>query len=245
MRVLLLIVLALVPLSVLADGGLLAQPYIYVKGNAEIEKSPDVVLVRFNLVARASGQGQANADLQARAAKVFAMLDERKIPKSDLVAEQIRSEPEFEQNESDPRPRSKLVGYIVTRPMAVKIRDINAFPKLIDDLIATVNAEVTGIEPQFSKADDLRDELWKQAMANARQQAERTAREAGMKIQSPYAISPVSIPEIEPTMLGKGDVVYAMGRQAAAEYTVPSEYRLAPIHFSQSVHVIYLMASGN
>jgi uncharacterized protein YggE len=232
-------------LRLLADGGLPTQPYIYVKGSAEIEKAPDVVVVRFDLVARAPEQPKANADVQARAAKVFALLDERKISKSDIIAEQIRSEPQFEQGETYPRAQSKLVGYIVTRQMSVKVRDVNIFPKLVDDLIGAANAELNSIEPQFSKADEVRDQLWKQAIADARQRAERTAKEAGMKIQSVYAISPISIPDIEPTMFPRSDMLPGAARQAAAGYQVSSQYHLAPIHLSQSVHMIYLIVSIN
>lgn len=38
------------PLSVLAEGGLPNQPYIYVEGKAEIQKPADMVTLRFDLV---------------------------------------------------------------------------------------------------------------------------------------------------------------------------------------------------
>jgi hypothetical protein len=38
-------------MSLLGEGGLPSQPYIYVVGRAGVEKTADIVILRFNLVA--------------------------------------------------------------------------------------------------------------------------------------------------------------------------------------------------
>src|SRR5712692_3962885 len=110
-----IVFLAFIPISLFADGGLPTQPYIYVRGDADTEKPPDTVIMRFDLVGRAPDQQKANSDVQARATKVFALLDQRKIARTDVIAEQVRSEADFEQSEGYPRNRGKLIGYVVTR----------------------------------------------------------------------------------------------------------------------------------
>src|SRR5438552_15402684 len=104
-------VLLSLPLSLFADGGLPNQPYIYVEGKAEIEKPPDMVTLRFDLVARNPDQTKANQEVQANANKIFALLNERKIGENDIVASDIKSEPQFENNEEYGRKRGKLIGY--------------------------------------------------------------------------------------------------------------------------------------
>lgn len=84
--------LLMLPIALFAGGGLPDKPYIYVKGIADVEKPADVVILRFNLAARAPEQVKATADVQARAAKLFALLGERKIAQKDVIAEQVRSE---------------------------------------------------------------------------------------------------------------------------------------------------------
>lgn len=237
-----LLCLTLIPFTVLADGGLPSQPYIYVRGMARAEKTPDVVVLHFDLVARDPDQAKANAEVQARAGKAFALFRERKIAENDVVAEQLRSEAEFEQNQNYPS-RGKLIGYVVTRQFQVKVREVSAFPKLVDELIKGVNAEFSQIEPQYSKIEEWKRELWGKAIVDARQQAENTARPAGMKVLSVFAMSPVSIPDIGPTMFPKTELeggVVAYSRMAAQE-VAPSEYRLAPISLTQTIHVIYLI----
>jgi uncharacterized protein YggE len=240
----LLFVLLSLPLTVLADGGLPTQPYIYVVGRAGLEKPADIVIIRFDLVARASDQVKANDEVQARAAKVFALLKDRKVAQNDVIAQDIKSEADFEQTEGYPRTRGKLIGYVVTRAFTVKVRDVTAFPKLVDQLIVAGNVEFTGIEPQLSKEKEIEDQLWGNAVANARERAEKTLKQTGMKIDSVFAVSPVSFPEIQGRIFpGEAErtIVTASEIPTKGE-RVPSEYRLAPVTVSQSVHVIYLIS---
>ena len=236
--------LLIIPISVFADGGLPDKPYIYVKGVAGDAKAADVVVLRFDLVARAPDQPKANAEVQARSAKVFGLLREKKVTDNDIIGEQIRSETDFEQTEGYPPRRGKLVGYVVTRQFSVKLRDVSAFPKLVDDLIATANVEFTGIEGLFSKEKEIAKQLWDKAIADAREQAERTAKQLGMKIESVFAVSPVTIPEIPSTMFPRTDerTIVTASNIPSQQDRVASEYRLAPVESSQSVHVIYLIS---
>ncbi|PYK57363.1 MAG: hypothetical protein DME43_15370 [Verrucomicrobia bacterium] len=232
------------PMSLLGEGGLPSQPYIYVVGKAGVEKTADIVILRFDLVARAPDQVKANDEVQARAAKVFALLNDRKISQNDVIAEEIKSEAEFEQTETYPRSRGKLIGYVVTRVFTVKVRDVTAFPKLVDQLIAAANVEFTGIEAQLSKEKEIEDQLWDKAVANAREQAEKTLKQTGMKIDSVFAVSPLSFPEIQGKIFpaeNERTIVTASEIPTKGE-RVPSEYRLAPIAVDQSVHVIYLIS---
>src|SRR5438552_17930722 len=112
-------VLLSLPLSLFADGGLPNQPYIYVEGKAEIEKPADMVTLRFDLVARNPDQAKANQEVQAKANKIFALLKERKIAENDVVASDLKSEPQYKEKESG-RKQGKIIGYAVTRSFSVR-----------------------------------------------------------------------------------------------------------------------------
>lgn len=253
MKTFLLIVLALTPGLVFADAGLPDKPFIYVKGSAETEKPADTVILNFELIGRAPDRAKANDDVQTRASKVFDMLAKRNIGKDDVIAEDFRTETEFEEFENagrTSRNTQKVIGYVVKREFEVKVRDVKIFPKLIDDLIATVNAEFSysGIRQQYSKQKELEKQLWEEAVTNARADADRTLKNTGMKVDSIFAISPVGISEIASGMFPKGGsaeverVVVTGSNIPTAEERLPSEYRLTPISFSQVVHVIYLIS---
>ncbi len=225
------------PLSLLAQGGLPNQPYIYVEGKAQMEKPADVVTLRFNLVARNPEQLKANREVQSKALRILASLDERKIPEKDVIAADIRTEPDYDTEV--PGHTRKVLGYIVTRSFEVRIKDIPSFPKLVDELIAIGGVEFSEINGSLSTESELNDDLWKKALVNAREQAEKTLKEMGMKIDSVFAVSPVSFPDIHNKFFTESgrESVFVTG-----SYIPTPQYRLAPISVSQSAHVIYLIS---
>jgi uncharacterized protein YggE len=253
MKMFLIIFFALTPtlLFAQANAGLPDKPYIYVQGSAEAQKAPDIATLNFDLIGHAPQRAKANDDVQSRAGKVFDMLAKVKISKDDTIADDIRTEEEFEESEGG-RKTQKVIGYVVRRSFQVKVRDVKIFPQLVDDLIATVNAEFSNyesIKEGYSKEKEMNKQLWEQAVANSRAEAERTLKDTGMKVDSIYAISPVPIPEITSRMFPKGEsgngvekVVVTGSNIPTPEARLPSEYRLTPIYFQQIVHVIYLIS---
>jgi uncharacterized protein YggE len=219
---------------------------IYVEGEATDEKAPDTIVLTFDVVGIAPESVKANQDVQARSAKVFALLRDRKIADNDIVAEGITSEKEFEETETTPRKR-KLIGYKVTRPFTVKLRDVKGFGKLVDALIATANPEIHRSNTEYSKEKEVKKELWDKAVANAREQADQTASRAGMKVDSVFAISPTPVADITSAMFPKGSNDNDIERVIVTGSNIPTpedweQYRLAPISFTQIVHVIYLIS---
>ena len=239
-----LLLLSLVlPLTVFAQGGLPSQPYLYVEGKGEIERPADMVTLRFELVARNADQTKANQEVQAKAIKVLARFDEKKIAKTDAIASDLKSEPQYENEEESSRKHGKIIGYNVTRPFSVKVRDVAGFPKLVDELMAFGGVEFSGIDAGLSDEKAMQDEIWKKALSNARERAEKTLKEIGMKIDSIFAVSPVTFPEIRQKIFGYNEVAsYAAGPVEGLRQLPPSQYRLAPVAISQNVHLIYLIS---
>jgi len=101
--------LIIFPISVFAEGGLPDKPYIYVEGKAEVQKPADVITCHFDLVATAPEQPKAYEEVQSKTNKIFMMLKERKVADNDVIAENLQSRPEFEEETYGHR-RGKLVG---------------------------------------------------------------------------------------------------------------------------------------
>jgi len=233
----------ILPIMLFAQG-LPDKPYIYVNGQAEVEKPADMMTLRFDLVGRAPEQPKANNDVQTKANKIFGLIKDRKIADNDVIAEDIRSEPEFEQGNEYESKRGKLIGFKVTRRFQIKLRDLSVFPNFVNDLISIGGLEFTGIEGGLAKQKEIESEMWEKALANAREQADKTLKPLNMKTDSVFAVSPVSFPEIETGIFG-GEITRLGVRstQALAERViVTAEYRFAPVKVTQQVHVIYLIS---
>jgi uncharacterized protein YggE len=241
-RIIFLAVIA-VPVLAFAEGGLPNQPYIYVEGKAEIEKPADIVTLRFDVVARNADQAKANQEVQAKAAKILAALDARKVAQNDVIATEVRSAPQYDGNESAEPKRGKLIGYSVSRPFSVKIRELGIFPHLVDELLALGGVEFSALEAGRADENQLHDEIYAKAVADARQRSEKNAAIAGMKIDSVFAISPVAFPEISSEIFASSQhPASASNRSLPEEGPGGPSYRVAPIVIRQSVHVIYLIS---
>jgi hypothetical protein len=161
-----------------------------------------------------------------------------------VIAEDITSEPEFEQGDEYSSKRGKIIGFKVTRRFQIKLRDLNAFPSLVTDLINIGGVEFSGIEGGLAKQKEIESEMWEKALANAREQADKTLKPLNMKTDSVFAVSPVSFPEIETGIFG-GDITrlgVRSSRASAERVVVTPEYRFAPVKVTQRVHVIYLIS---
>ena len=66
-----------------------------------------------------------------------------------------------------------------------------------------------------------------------------------MKVLSVFAMSPVSIPDIGPTMFPKTELEGGEATSFRMIESPPSEYRLAPISVTQTIHVIYLLGPAS
>jgi uncharacterized protein YggE len=201
------------------------------------------VTLRFEVVFRAPDQARANEQLQAGATKVFGLFKESKITDTDVIAETIRTGPEFKQSESYMRGRGELIGYFASRPFEVTVHDLPTFPKLVEKLLAIDGVEFSEIQGSVSKQKELEDQLWDKAIADARQRADKTLKPMGMKIDSVFALSPVSFPEVQGRFFSNPERVVVTGSNVPTlEETGLPKFRLAPVFISQSVHVIYLIS---
>jgi uncharacterized protein YggE len=226
----------------LAQGGLPNTPYIYVEGKAEIEKPADMVTLRFEVVARNADQAKANQEVQAKANNIFALLKERKIGENDVIAADLKSEPQFEERDSG-RKQGKIIGYSVTRSFSVKVRDVTAFAKMVDELLAIGGTEFTGIDAGLSKEKEITDEMYEKALANARERADKSVKTMGMKVDSVFGVSAAPFPEIQSKMFSVSERVVVTGYYSPPEKNLaPSEYRLAPVKVTESIYVIYLIS---
>jgi uncharacterized protein YggE len=243
MKKLVLLALASLPLSLFAENGLPDKPYIYVEGKAEIEKPADMVMLRFDLIARNPDQAKANQEVQTKANKIFALLKDRKIEENDVIAADLKSEPQYSRQEESARKQGKIIGYAVTRSFSVKVRDVTAFAKMVDELLAIGGTEFSGIETGLLKEKEVTDEMYEKALANARERADKTLKTMDMKVDSVFGVSAAPFPEIQSKMFPATERVTVTGSYIPTpENLAPSQYRLAPVKVSESVYVIYLIS---
>ena len=237
---------ALTPFTLRAEvanlTGLPNQPFLYVEGTAKIEKAPDMVSLSFNIEGRNADQGKANQEVQAKAKKIFALLKEAQVADRDVVAQDLRSEAEYERAQDDQKGHGKLIGYVVSRWFAVTIRDVTKYGRLGDQIMNLGGIYLSGISSEVSDRDKVGEELWPKAIANARERAEKTLKPTGMKIDSVFAVSAIDFGQITSEFLRSGEKVIVTGMNVPTPPDTPSEYRLENVRIESTAHVIYLIS---
>ena len=170
MRRLLLLIYLWFPLCVFAEGGLPDRPYIYVEGVGKMQREADTVRLRFTLNSLDQKLNAATKKVQDKANKVFALLDNEKIAQKDVVSESIQWRAAREHWDAP----TGVKGYVAIRDFSVTVRDLSAFPKLVDELLALGVEEFKSIEGGLSNQDELNQQVRLKAMADARAHAEKT-----------------------------------------------------------------------
>ena len=209
-----------------------------------MKKAPDIAVATFDLVTRNADQGKANQEMQGAASKVFGLLESQRIAEKDIVAGDIKSTPWLEESSTK---RPKIVGHEITRSFEVRVIDVRIVPKLVDDLLAMPSVDFSKLESAISNAKEVREEIWKMALTNARDQADKTAQEMNVKIDSVFAVSPRRFSLLSQTIFGENDetaerVVVVGSYIPTGEAT--SRFQLAPVEVNQSAYVIYLISTA-
>jgi uncharacterized protein YggE len=118
---------------------------------------------------------------------------------------------------------------------------LEKFPKLVSDLFDAKVARFEGVTEECAKAKQLSGEVFAKALEDARASADKLAAASGMKVTSVWAVSKVPFQSVQARILGESDLSpIGAGATPSASDSMPI-YRLAPVKFSQSVHVIYLI----
>ncbi len=237
-RLLLPLFSLLFPLCASAEGGLPDRPYIYVEGIGKIQREADTVRLSFTLNSFDQKLNAATKKVQDKANKVFVLLDTEKIAPKDVVSESIQWRAAREHLDVPVGTK----GYVAIRDFSVLVRDLNVFPKLVDELLALGVEEFKSIEPGLSNQDELNHQARVKAMADARAQAEKTLGEEKMKIDSVFAVSFVPIPRIRSELLGDSGPNFGVVGGSRGLSDAGVQYRLAPVITTQPVHIIYLIS---
>jgi uncharacterized protein YggE len=138
----------------------------------------------------ASEAETARAALTANTEKmkqVVAGLKEAGIDAKDIQTSNFSVEPRYT-NPQDGTP-SKIDGYRVSNQVTILVRDVSAIGTLLDKLASVGANQIYGLTFEVSKAETLKDDARKEAVANARRRAELLATAAGAEVGEVVSIA--------------------------------------------------------
>jgi hypothetical protein len=199
---------ALTPLSALA-----AERLITVAGEATVAVAPDMAVIRIGVTSQGKTAHEASDANAKHMTKVLAAIKGTGVADRDVQTSRLSLQPQYDPNKSG---TARLLGFLVTNQVTIKIRDIGKLPVILDTAIAAGANEMSGIEFVVSEQSKLLDQARDDAIADARRKAELYAKAAGVKLGKVVAISEEgSSPPPRPVMqaMRAGAVPVAPGEQ--------------------------------
>ncbi len=174
-------------LTSLQASDVVGSPGISVSGEGRASGAPDTVVLNIGASAKETTVAAANSEVQAAMARLLDSLKGNGVAEKDIQTSQLSISPEYDYQYS----QAKLTGYRVSHTLQVKVRDIDAAGKVIDDGVEAAGdvVQVGGISLTIDDTSALRSQAREQAMADAKAKADELARLAGLEVGKPISIS--------------------------------------------------------
>jgi len=165
---------------------------VTVSGTGEVRGDPDRAIVELDLAARADRAGAVRDDLATRADAVREALLDAGVDEDDITTSRFRIDERIDRRrlrEADVDPdsteaRERFRFYQGTHSIAVELDDVDAVGTVIDTAVDAGADEVDRVVFTLSdgKRSDLREEALREAVRNARSEADAIAEEVGGEV---------------------------------------------------------------
>ncbi|HEX8126334.1 MAG TPA: SIMPL domain-containing protein [Allosphingosinicella sp.] len=176
----------------LAPGEVLLQVHAYGSHPAR----PDVMTITAGVVTTAASAREAMAANSALAGRIIDAVRSHGVEARDAKTTEISVQPRFEEMSEDEEERARrvgraprILGYVASNRLELRLRDLAKAPDLIDALFAAGANSVDG--PRFSLSDPAPAERLarRAAVAAARQEADTYAEALGMRVSRVLRVS--------------------------------------------------------
>ena len=186
---------------------------VTVSASGQVMAEPDQAHISSGVVSEAQTARDALSQNTEAMKKVVAALTADGVDAKDIQTSSFNVEPVTVYSDKGAPPR--ITGYRVTNQVAIVIRNLDKLGGVLDKLVSVGANQVHGLTFEASKAESLKDDARKEAMANALRRAKLLASAGGAEVGKVLQISE------EVTSIG-GPMPQFKARAAMAE-AVPVE----------------------
>jgi len=160
---------------------------VTVTGRAAVEAEPDIAHVSSGVATEGGTAREALAANSAAMRKVIDGLKAAGIAPRDIQTSGLHVEPRYTQ----PKPGQAAVvnGYRAVNQVHVTVRDLARVGELLDQVASLGANQIGGLSFDVSKADELKDEARRKAVATALRKARLYAEASGASVGEVIAIS--------------------------------------------------------
>jgi uncharacterized protein YggE len=170
---------------------------ITVSATGTAEAEPDQARITSGVMTEAPTAREALTGNTEAMNKVISELKSKGIDAKDIQTASFNVEPVMDYSKDGQPP--KLRGYRVSNQVVVLVRDLDKLGSVLDDLVTAGANQIQGLAFEVSKAETLKDEARKNAIANALRRAKLLAAAAGADVGEVLQISEETTPDVPVT----------------------------------------------
>ncbi len=166
-----------------------SQPHLLVKGEAKREVMPDRFSLSVNLRAVDLQPEAARKRVQASAEHILTALKRHHVLKDSIEASSLQIQPTYKYSQQGERD---FEGTEVKRGIGGSFQSLEDVRQFLSEIKTSSEMELSGIKTSYSKEDQLRAQLKRQAAEQSRASAAELAKAYGVSLRGLYTISDVA-----------------------------------------------------
>ena len=168
-------------------------PLITVTGQAEVRVPPDEVVFTLAIENVDKGMVLASKRTDDSVRQILAIAKKNNVKPEDVQTSHISVQPKYNTDDLPYESRDKvkrvLVGYEVSKTVAIRLREISRFDDLLADVLKAGITRLSNLEFRDSQIRKHRDEARRMAIRAAQEKAKLLAGEIGQAIGPAYSIN--------------------------------------------------------
>lgn len=157
-------------------------PVLRVSGEGRVQVAPDMAVITLGVQSRAKTAQAALREASGRVASVLEALRGAGIEARDMQTSGLSLGPEWDGSYSDGRNRQRVIGFLVSNTVTVRVRDLAGLGALLDTVVADGANTFNGLQLTSSRMDEHMDLARRNAVAEARRKAALYAEAAGVTL---------------------------------------------------------------
>jgi uncharacterized protein len=168
-------------------------PLITVTGQAEVRVPPDEVLFTLAVENVDKDMLVANRKTDDSVKQILAIARRHNVKPEDVQTSQISVQPKYNTDDMEYEARRNirrvLIGYQVSKTVAIRLREISRFDVMLADILKAGITRLNNLEFRDSQIRKHRDEARRMAIRAAKEKATLLAGEIGQAIGPAYSIT--------------------------------------------------------
>lgn len=196
---------------------------IVASGEATVRRVPDLAVVSLAVTTHDKQAAPARDEANRRASAILAHVRDLGVPDSDVQAPSLVVHPVYDYGRGAP----KLTGYEASRPITVRVRQVEILGPLLDGLVDDGATQVHGTAMELAEPEEARREALASAMAVARARAEALASAAGVALGETL--------RVEETEGSSGPIPRGAMLRMAAQEAAPTEVAAGEVEITATV----------